>query len=365
MGDSFGTLFRVHTWGESHGGAVGAVVEGCPAGIRLDLEAIQRQLDRRRPGQSDLVTQRKETDAVQVLSGLEDSVTLGTPIALVVPNKDARPEAYDAMQDAYRPSHADYTWERKHGLKAKTGGGRASARETVGRVAAGAIADQVLARAGIEVVAWVDQVGDIALEPGAVDEASIDRALVDVGPTRCHVPEIAARMEELIRQVRSEGDTVGGTIRCVARGVPAGLGEPVFGKLHAELARACMSLPATRGVEIGSGFGSIAMRGSSHNDVFEPDGEGGVRTRTNRSGGVQGGISNGEPIRFRLAFKPVSTIFIEQETVNSAGEATTLKPKGRHDPCVLPRAVAMVEAMTSLVLVDLWLRQRARSGLAD
>lgn len=365
MGDSFGTLFRVHTWGESHGGAVGAVVEGCPPGLDLDLSAIQHQLDRRRPGQSDLVTQRKESDEVQVLSGLEGSVTLGTPISLFVPNRDARPEAYAELQDAYRPSHADFTWQEKHGIRAASGGGRASARETVGRVAAGAIARQILAREGIEVVAWVDQVGEHVLAEGAVDEDSIDEALVDAGPTRCPVPETAARMEALIRQVRSEGDTVGGTVRCVVRGVPAGLGEPVFDKLHSELARACMSLPATRGFEIGSGFGSILLRGSTHNDVFEPDGEGGVRTRTNRSGGVQGGISNGQPIRFRVAFKPVSTIFIEQETVDSQGQATTLKPKGRHDPCVLPRAVPMVEAMTALVLVDLLLRHRARTGLGD
>jgi chorismate synthase len=341
---------------------VGAVVEGCPAGVRLDPAAIQAQLDRRRPGQSDLVSQRQEFDRVQILSGLEDGVTLGTPISMLVANKDARPEAYAEMQDAFRPSHADYTWQAKHGIRAASGGGRASARETVGRVAAGAIAQQLLAASGIEVVAWVDQVGDIALAPGDVDEATVSASLVDVSPTRCPVPSAASAMEELIKSVRSEGDTVGGAVRCVVRGLSPGLGEPVFDKLHADLAKGCMSLPATRGFEIGSGFASMSMRGSSHNDAFEPDGEGGIRTRTNHSGGVQGGISNGQPLRFRVAFKPVSTIFITQDTVTASGEATRLKPRGRHDPCVLPRAVPMVEAMAALVLIDHLLRQRARAG---
>lgn len=362
MGDSFGTLFRVHTWGESHGGGVGAVIEGCPAGFRLDLAAIQHQLDRRRPGQSDLVSQRQESDLLQILSGLQDGVTLGTPLSVVVPNKDARPAAYAEMQDAFRPSHADYTWQAKHGIRATSGGGRASARETVGRVAAGGVARQLLAGSGIEIVAWVDQVGHIAIPQGEVDEALIDEALVDAGPTRCPVPHVAAQIDQLIRAVRSKGDTVGGLVRCVVRGIPAGLGEPVFDKLHADLAKACMSLPATRGFEIGSGFASISMRGSEHNDPFEPDGQGGVRTRTNHSGGVQGGISNGQPLRFAVAFKPVSTIFIEQDTVSSSGEATRLKPKGRHDPCVLPRAVPMVEAMAGLVLIDHLLRHRARAN---
>jgi len=329
--------------------------------VRLDLAAIQHQLDRRRPGQSDLVTQRKETDRFEVLSGLRDGVTLGTPISLLVPNRDARPEAYEEIEEAYRPSHADFTWQEKHGIRAASGGGRASARETVGRVAAGAIARQILGRSGIEIVAWVDQVGDIVLAPGDVDESTITESQVDGGPTRCPVPEAASAMEELIRAVRSEGDTVGGAVRCVVRGMPAGLGEPVFDKLHADLAKACMSLPATRGFEIGSGFGAMVMRGSSHNDAFEPDGEGGVRTRTNHSGGVQGGISNGQALRFRVGFKPVSTIFIEQDTVTPSGEATRLKPKGRHDPCVLPRAVPMVEAMAALVLLDQLLRHRARA----
>ncbi len=358
-GSTFGQLFRVTTFGESHGGAVGAVVDGCPAGVTLDLAAIQHQLDRRRPGQSDLVSQRAETDTVAVLSGLQDGVTLGTPIALVVTNKDARPGAYDDMAQVYRPSHADFTYDAKYGVRAASGGGRASARETVGRVAAGAIAQQLLAAQGVEIVAWVDQVGGIELPADAVDEATIAAADVDIGPVRCPDGDVAAAMETLIRDVRKAGDTVGGTVRCVARGVPAGWGEPVFDKLHADLAKALMSLPATRGFEIGSGFAAVPMRGSAHNDPFVPGDDGGVATSSNRSGGIQGGISNGMPIRLRLAFKPVSTIFLEQDTVTASGEATTLKPKGRHDPCVVPRAVPIVEAMVGLVLCDHWLRQRA------
>jgi len=360
-GSTFGHLFSVTTFGESHGGAVGAVVDGCPAGATLDLGAIQRQLDRRRPGQSDLVSQRQETDTVQVLSGLRDGVTLGTPIALMVTNKDARPGAYDELRDVYRPSHADFTYDAKYGVQAASGGGRASARETVGRVAAGAIAQQLLAAQGVEIVAWVDQVGDVELLPSDVDEATLAVADVDAGPVRCPHASTAARMEALIRAVRKDGDTVGGSVRCVARGVPAGWGEPVFDKLHADLAKALMSLPATRGFEIGSGFGSVPMRGSAHNDPFVPGPDGGVATSSNRSGGIQGGISNGMPIRLRLAFKPVSTIFREQDTVDRAGNATKLTPQGRHDPCVVPRAVPIVEAMVALVLVDHWLRQRAGS----
>lgn len=360
-GSTFGQLFRVTTFGESHGGAVGAVVDGCPAGVPLDLAAVQAQLDRRRPGQSDLVSQRQETDLVQVLSGLQDGVTLGTPIALVVMNKDARPGAYDSMRSVYRPSHADFTYDAKYGVRATSGGGRASARETVGRVAAGAIAQQLIATQGVEIVAWVDQVGEIELPAAAVDEATVGVSDVDIGPVRCPDAGIGATMETLIRNVRKAGDTVGGTVRCVARGVPAGWGEPVFDKLHADLAKALMSLPATRGFEIGSGFGSVPMRGSTHNDPFVPGPGGRIVTSTNRSGGIQGGISNGMPIRMRLAFKPVSTIFLEQDTVDSGGKATRLKPRGRHDPCVVPRAVPIVEAMVALVLCDHWLRQRARA----
>lgn len=356
-GSSFGRLFRVHTWGESHGGAVGAVVDGCPAGLALDLDAVQHQLDRRRPGQSDLVSQRKETDTVTALSGLQDGVTLGTPISLMVPNNDARPSAYDETADLYRPSHADYTWEAKYGIAASSGGGRASARETVGRVAAGAIARQLLATIGVDIVAWVSQVG--ATAAGPIDELTVSEAEVDANPVRCPHPASAEAMAERIREVRAAGDTIGGIVRCVARGVPAGWGEPVFDKLHADLAAACMSLPATRGFEIGSGFASVSMTGSEHNDPFMPDGEGGIRTSSNRSGGIQGGISNGMPIRLRVAFKPVSTIFMAQDTVDREGRPARIKARGRHDPCVVTRAVPIVEAMVALVLADHYLRQRA------
>lgn len=362
MSSSLGTLFRIQTWGESHGGAVGVVVDGCPPGLRLDLDAMQRQLDRRRPGSSSLVSQREETDAVQVLSGLDDGVTLGSPLCLLVLNVDARPEAYADLLDVYRPSHADFTTEAKYGLRARSGGGRASARETVGRVAAGAVARQVLAGLGVEVVAWVEQVGDVAAPGGAIDEATVAQEEVDANPVRCPHGASAEAMEALIRQVRGRGDSVGGAIRCVVRGVPAGWGEPVFDKLHADLGRACLSIPAVRGFEVGSGFAAISMRGSQHNDPFVPGEAGGIATATNHSGGIQGGISNGQPIRLRVAFKPTATIFVEQDTVNRAGEPVKLKPKGRHDPCVVPRAVPIVEAMVGLVLVDHHLRQRVLRG---
>lgn len=361
-GSSTGVLFKVMTWGESHGGGVGAVVDGCPPGLLLDVAAIQHQLDRRRPGQSHLVSQRKETDVVTVLSGVDtEGRTLGTPIALMVPNNDARPGAYAELEDLYRPSHADYTYEAKFGLRAKSGGGRASARETVGRVAAGAIARQVLAeRFGVQIVGWVDSVADVLVPLDAVDEETIDEATVDAHATRCPDPDTAEEIEEVILEARDDGDTVGGVVRCVARGVPAGWGEPVFDKLEAELAKGAMSLPASKGFTIGSGFAGTMLRGSEHNDAFVP-GPDGPLTRTNHSGGIQGGISNGMPIRLAVAFKPVATIFAEQDTVNTAGEAAVIKPRGRHDACVLPRAVPMVEAMVALVLVDHALRQAARS----
>lgn len=364
MGSSTGRLFSVHSFGESHGGAVGCVVDGCPSGLALDLEALQAQLDRRRPGQSDLVSQRKETDRVQVLSGLDGGLTLGTPLLLLVPNKDARPAAYGDIAQAYRPSHADWTYQSKYGLRAASGGGRASARETVARVAAGAIARQLLAALGVEIVAWVEQVGALALPADAVDEDTIQEADVDANDVRCPDPATAEAMADIIRAARSDGDTVGGVVRCVARGVPAGWGEPVFDKLEAELAKACMSLPAAKGFESGSGFAGVPLRGSQHNDAFLPPAEpgGDLRTRSNHSGGIQGGISNGMPIRLRVAFKPVSTIFIEQDTVDAEGRATRLKPKGRHDPCVVSRAVPIVEAAVALVLVDAWMLQRARRG---
>ena len=361
-GSSTGVLFRVTTWGESHGGGVGAVVDGCPPGLVLDIAAIQRQLDRRRPGQSHLVSQRKETDTVSVLSGVDAGRTLGTPISLVVPNNDARPAAYSDLADLYRPSHADFTYDAKYGLRAASGGGRASARETVGRVAAGAIARQVLAeRFGVEIVGWVESVADVLVPRGAVDEDTVDEATVDAHVTRCPHPESADAIEAEILAARDDGDTVGGVVRCIARGVPSGWGEPVFDKIEAALASAMLSLPACKGFTVGSGFAGTMMRGSEHNDAFVPGPDGPV-TRTNHSGGIQGGITNGMPIRIAVAFKPVATIFSEQDTVDASGAAAVIKPRGRHDPCVLPRAVPMVEAMMALVLVDQALRQAARGG---
>jgi len=359
MGNRTGHIFHVSTFGESHGGALGAIVDGCPPGIELDLDLMKRDLDRRRPGQSSLTTQRKETDAVEVLSGVFEGKTLGTPIALVVKNRDANPAAYEDFKDLYRPSHADYTTEKRYGIRNWQGGGRASARETVARVAAGAIARQVLQEfANIEVVAWVDQVGGIR---GECDPETVTIEDVDSHIVRCPDPEAAIRMEDLIREVRSDADTIGGVIRCVARNVPAGLGEPVFDKLEADLAKSLMSLPAAKGFESGLGFSSVGMRGSEHNDVFFND-NGQIRTRTNHSGGIQGGISNGMPVLVSVAFKPVATIFKSQETVDQAGQSAQIRPRGRHDPCVLPRAVPMVEAGVALVLCDHLLRLRALRG---
>jgi len=360
MGSQFGVLFRIATFGESHGGALGVVIDGCPPGLVLDVEAVQAELDRRRPGQSQLTSQRREADRVEVLSGLFEGRTLGTPIALMVRNTDADPSAYADFKDRYRPSHADFTTDARYGLRAWAGGGRASARETVARVAAGAVARQVLASLGpVEVVGWVQQVQDIGAE---VDPATVTAAEVERNAVRCPDGAAAARMEERILEVRKRGDTVGGVVRCVARGVPAGLGDPVFDKLEADLAKACLSLPAAKGFESGSGFRGTASTGRAHNDLFVPTPEGGIATRTNRSGGIQGGISNGMPIEVSVAFKPVSTIFHEQETVDRAGRPTTVRPRGRHDPCVLPRAVPLVEAMVCLVLADHWLRWRGQVG---
>jgi chorismate synthase len=358
VASQLGVVFRVATFGESHGGGVGVVVEGCPPRLPLEAAEIQRDLDRRRPGQSRLTTPRQEADRVEILSGVFEGVTLGSPIALLVRNEDARPAAYEAMKDLYRPSHADYTTEAKYGIRNWQGGGRASARETVGRVAAGAVARKLLAvAAGAEVLAWVSQVHDVDAK---VDAAAVTLAQVEANPVRCPDPEAAARMEERIDAARRRGDSLGGVVACVARGVPAGLGEPVFDKLEADLAKGVMSLPASKGFEIGSGFAGTRLTGSEHNDPFVP-GENGPRTSSNRSGGVQGGISNGEPILLRVAFKPTATIRLPQQTVDRTGNAVTLEAEGRHDPCVLPRAVPMVEAMVLLVLADHWLRQRAVS----
>jgi chorismate synthase len=357
MGSSFGVLFRITTFGESHGPALGVVIDGCPPRLSLDLAQIQAELDRRRPGQSRLVSQRKEADQVEILSGLLDGVTLGTPIAMMIRNQDARSKDYEAIGHAYRPSHADYTYDAKYGIRAVAGGGRASARETAGRVAAGAVAQQLLAARGVAIVAWVDEVSGIAAK---VDERTVTRAMVDANDIRCPDAATATAMIERVEQARKAGDSVGGVVRAIACGVPAGWGEPVFDKLDADIAKAMMSIPAVKGVEIGSGFGGTLLTGSQHNDTFYRRDDGAIGTRTNRSGGIQGGISNGEPITVRVAFKPTATIMQAQDTVDPAGNAVVLEPKGRHDPCVLPRAVPIVEAMLALVLADHCLRQQAR-----
>lgn len=360
MGNSFGQLFRVTTYGESHGGAVGVVIDGCPPHLPLVVDDIQAELDRRRPGQSALVTPRHEEDRAEILSGVFDGFTLGTPISVVVRNKGARSTDYDHLKDVYRPSHADFTWQVKYGVRDHQGGGRSSARETIGRVAAGAVARKALHAAhGIEIVAYVKQVQGVATGPDAL---AVTREQVEANPVRCPDPAAAAEMIALIERVRDAGDSVGGVVEVVARNVPPGWGDPVFDKLEADLAKALMSLPAARGFEVGSGFGGVLLTGSQHNDPFELDEHGRVRTASNRSGGIQGGISNGEAIVARAAFKPTSTIRVAQSTVNRAGEAVTLEARGRHDPCVLPRAVPIVEAMMALVLMDAWLRHRGQCG---
>jgi chorismate synthase len=359
MASSFGRLFRVTTFGESHGGGVGVVVDGCPPRLALTVEEIQRDLDRRRPGQSRITTPRDEPDRAEILSGVFEGLTLGSPIAILVRNTDARPSAYEDFKDKYRPSHADFTYEAKYGVRNWQGGGRASARETIGRVAAGAIGRKLLAaQAHVEVLAYVKQVHAIA---AAVDSSKVTPADVEANIVRCPDAAAAARMIERIEAARAAGDSLGGIVECVCRNVPPGLGEPVFDKLEAELARAMMSLPASKGFEIGSGFAGVTLTGIEHNDPFTVE-DGRVRTLTNRSGGVQGGISNGEDVLFRVAFKPTATIRQAQQTVDRAGQAVTLEARGRHDPCVLPRAVPMVEAMACLVLADHYLRQRGQCG---
>jgi chorismate synthase len=357
MANTFGHLFRITTWGESHGGGVGVVVDGCPPRLELTEADIQPDLDRRRPGQSKIVTPRKESDTIQILSGTFEGKTLGTPISMWVKNEDARSEAYSEMTAKFRPSHADYTYQAKYGIRNWQGGGRTSARETIGRVAAGAIARKILReRFGVEILAYVKQVKNICAEaaPDTVKLAEIESNIV-----RCPDPAAAEKMIELIEQMRNAGDTVGGIVEGVARGVPPGWGEPVFDRLEADLAKAMLSIPASKGFDIGSGFNSILFSGTEHNDAFRAK-DGKVITTTNRSGGIQGGISNGQPVFFRVAFKPVATVMHEQETVDTGFKNTTLKGKGRHDPCVLPRAVPIVEAMTALVLVDHALRHRAQ-----
>ena len=358
VSNSFGQFFRITTWGESHGPAVGVVIDGCPARLPLTAGEIQTDLDRRRPGQSDITTPRKEADKVEILAGVFEGLTTGVPISLVVQSSDQRPEAYAEMREKFRPSHADYTYQAKYGHRDHRGGGRSSARETIGRVAAGAVAKKILHLANkLEIRAYVTRIHDIAA-PTVVEFPTL--AQVEASAVRCPDAATAAKMIECIKQARSEGDSVGGIIECRVRNVPVGLGEPVFDRLEADLAKAMLSLPATKGFEIGSGFAGTLLKGSQHNDAFVAKG-GQVRTATNHSGGVQGGISNGEEIVFRTAFKPTATILQPQKTVDIHGQETELQARGRHDPCVLPRAVVMVEAMTALVLVDHWMRQAAQN----
>ena len=359
MGNTFGQLFRVTTFGESHGGGIGVVIDGCPPRIEISETEIQRELDRRRPGQSKLTTQRKEEDRCEILSGVFDGKTLGTPIAILIRNKDARPEDYREIARKFRPSHADYTYEAKYGIRNWQGGGRASARETIGRVAAGAIAKKTLSAlyGDFELLAYVTQIHEVTAK---IDRSTVKLNHVEKNLVRCPDTAAAKKMISLIEEIRDAGDSVGGVIECVARGIPPGLGEPVFDKLEADLAKAMLSVPAAKAFEIGSGFGATLVRGSQHNDSFEIRG-GRIRTTTNHSGGVQGGISNGEDIYFRVAFKPPATIALEQKTVTISRKETALVARGRHDPCVLPRAVPIVEAMAALVLCDHALRQNAVS----
>lgn len=360
MGNTFGQLFRVTTFGESHGGGIGVVIDGCPPRIEICDAEVQRELDRRRPGQSKLTTQRKEEDRCEILSGVFEGKTLGTPIAILVRNKDARPADYSEIARKFRPSHADYTYEAKYGIRNWQGGGRASARETIGRVAAGAIAKKILSAlySDLELVAYVTQINDVTAK---IDRSAVKMNEVEKNAVRCPDDAAAKKMISLVEQIRDAGDSVGGVIECVARGIPPGLGEPVFDKLEADLAKAMLSIPAAKAFEIGSGMKATRLRGSQHNDAFETR-AGKIRTTTNNSGGIQGGISNGEEVYFRVAFKPPATIAVEQKTVTASAEETALVAGGRHDPCVLPRAVPIVEAMAALVFCDHALRHRAISS---
>lgn len=356
MSSTYGKIVKIATFGESHGVGIGVVLEGCPAGMVLDTDFIQGELDRRKPGQSRITTQRREADEFEVLSGVFEGKTTGTPIALLIRNEDQRSKDYSHIATQYRPSHADYTYQVKYGVRDYRGGGRSSARETAARVAAGAIAKMILQHAGISVQAYVSQVGTLMLQKGYQE---LNLALAEENAVRCPDPEMAQRMYDYIDATRKKGDSVGGVVTCVIKGTPAGLGEPVFDKLHAELGKAMLSINAVKGFEYGSGFAGVEMYGSEHNDAFYTDETGRVRTHTNHSGGILGGISNGEDIYFRVAFKPVATIMQEQDSVNEAGEAVKVHGKGRHDPCVVPRAVPIVEAMAALVLADFYMRQKA------
>jgi chorismate synthase len=354
-GNTIGTLFRLTSFGESHGEALGGILDGCPAGLEIDSNFIQSELDRRRPGQSKIVTQRKEGDKVEFLSGIYEGKSTGTPIGFIVRNENQKSGDYSHIEEVYRPSHADFTYDKKYGFRDHRGGGRASARETVSRVVAGAIAKLVLQKHNIVVTAYTSQVGEIRL---LKDYRELDHSITETNAIRCPDKLIAETMIQKVEQVRKEGDTIGGVITCFATGVPAGLGEPVFDKLHADLGKAMLSINAVKGFEYGSGFSGVQMKGSEHNDPFLVK-KNGIGTATNRSGGIQGGISNGEDIYFRVAFKPVATLMQKQTTLNSKGESVEMTGRGRHDPCVLPRAVPIVEAMTALVLADHLLRHRS------
>ena len=355
--NTFGNIFRLTSFGESHGAAVGGVIDGMPAGIDVDMAFIQSELDRRKPGQSILTTARKEGDEVEILSGVFEGKTTGCPIGFMVRNTNQHSNDYDNMRDLFRPSHADFTYWQKYGIRDHRGGGRSSARENISRVVGGAFAKMALRELGITVQAYTQQVGDIAL-PGTYND--YDLTLTESNAVRCPDPDVAKQMADLIMQVKAEGDTIGGIIACVINGCPVGLGEPSFGKLHAQLGAAMMGINAVKGFEYGMGFAGVAQRGSEQNDIFIPDGKGGITTRTNRSGGIQGGISNGQDIYFRVAFKPVATLLCEQQTVTTEGKPTTLTARGRHDACVLPRAVPVVEAMAAMTILDAYLLNQTR-----
>ena len=364
MSSSFGKIFRVSTFGESHGGAVGVILDGCPPKLKVDINLIQNELDRRRPGQSDITTPRNEEDKIEILSGIKEGLTLGTPIAMMVRNKDQRPGDYNNLEQVFRPSHADGTYHLKYGIQASSGGGRASARETIGRVAAGAVAKQLLKTfCNTEILSWVKRIHDIDSD---INKEKISLKKIDSNIVRCPDEKVSTEMIERIKELKRQGDSCGGVIECLVRNVPSGLGMPVFDKLEADLAKALMSLPATKGFEIGSGFSGTYLKGSEHNDAFiKSDDIRKLRTISNNSGGIQGGISNGENIEMKIAFKPTATIGKEQKTVNAEGKEVLMKAKGRHDPCVLPRAVPMVDAMVALVLADHLLLNHAQCDLIN
>jgi len=354
-GNTFGNLFRLTTFGESHGPGIGGIIDGCPAGLLLNMEMIRSEMSRRKPGQSGITTTRKEEDHFEILSGLYEGKTTGAPIAFLIRNLEYKPSDYENLKDNYRPSHADYTYQQKYGLRDYRGGGRSSARETAARVFAGAVAKQLLALNEITIIAYVSQVGRIKTE---VKYSDLDLSLVESSMVRCPDIEVSERMIQYIEKLKSEGDSAGGIIQCIIKNTPVGLGEPVFDKLHADLGKAMLSINAVHGFDYGTGFDSVIMKGSEHNDLFQKNNQGKIITTTNHSGGIQGGISNGMDIFFRIAFKPVSTIMKEQQTINEKGDEISLAAKGRHDPCVVPRAVPIVEAMAALVLADHYLRNK-------